>query len=85
MFCGSEYMISVRIKSILNVCVNVSLFRFNVTMYEEWSVFSDSVLPVNRAMFLYVTKAENRPYEDLEDEDVVKSSLSQKARDLAIP
>ena len=40
---------------------------------------------VNRAMFLYVTKAENRPYEDLEDEDVVKSSLPQKVRDLAIP
>ena len=28
---------------------------------------------------------ENRPYEDLEDEDVVKSSLPQKVRDLAIP
>ena len=42
--------------------MNVSLFRFTVTMYEE-----------------------NRPYEDLEDEDVVKSSLPQKVRDLAIP
>ena len=47
--------------------------------------FQTPFYQVNRAMFLYVTKAENRPYEDLEDEGVVKSSLPQKVRDLAIP
>ena len=47
--------------------------------------FQTPFYQVNRAMFLYVTKAVNRPYKDLEDEDVVKSSLSQEARDLAIP
>ena len=44
--------------------------------------FQTPVYQDNVAMFLFVTKAVNRPYEDLEDE--VKSSLPQKARDLAI-